>query len=140
MTKVNFVLLGLVFFCIRVSAVKPPEAVLKAFGEKYSTAEKIRWSKENTHEYEAEFMIKGVNYSANFSDTRLWLETESALTFDSLPEKVQKSFNDTHKNTVIKAISKIETSRGSIKYEIEVKKGGRTIELFYTLDGTATHE
>jgi hypothetical protein len=122
------------------SAIKPPEAMMKAFESKFAHIEKISWAKENVNEYEAEFTLNGLNYSANFSINGEWLETESPVSFDKLPQEVQKSFSTAHKVNEIKTVSKIETSQGSVKYEIEIKKVVGTSELFYTADGESVHE
>lgn len=117
---------------------KTPTAVTTAFNQKFSNATKVKWDKENAHEYEAGFEWKGAKYSANFSDTGEWLETESPITFNQLPEKVQTVFNGSHKGATVKAVAKIETSKGITKYEVEIKQGVKTVELFYTTDGTET--
>lgn len=115
-----------------------PDAVLKAFQQKFPKATKVKWDKENAHEYEASFEWKGEKLSTNFSDTGQWLETESPTTFNALPEKVQTAFNNSHKGLTVKAVAKIETSKGATKYEVEFKQGLKTAELFYNSDGTET--
>lgn len=65
-----------------------PDAIKKAFALKFPDAVEVKWDKENAHEYEASFDLKGQKYSANFSDLGKWLETESPLTIEQLPEKV----------------------------------------------------
>jgi hypothetical protein len=119
---------------------KTPNAVTTAFNQKFPNATNVKWDKENAHEYEASFEWNGEKYSANYSDTGVWLETESPSSFNQLPDKVQAAFNASHNGEIVKAVSKIETSRGEIKYEVEIMKGTKTIELFYLTDGTATKE
>lgn len=119
---------------------KTPTAVTTAFSQKFPNATKVKWDKENAHEYEASFEWKGINYSANFSDSGEWLETESPSSFNQLPEKVQAAFNASHKGATVKAAAKIETSKGATKYEVEIKQGIKTVELFYTADGTEIKE
>lgn len=115
-----------------------PDAVIKAFQQKFPKATNVKWDKENAHEYEASFEWKGEKLSANFSDTGEWLETESPTTFNALPEKVQTAFNTSHKGVTVKAVAKIETSKDATKYEVEFKQGLKTVELFYNSDGTET--
>jgi hypothetical protein len=140
MTRAILSLLFVVISSLWVSAIKPPEALMKAFEAKFAHAGKVCWAKENAHEYEAEFTLNVLNYSANFSIKGEWIETESPVSFYTLPEEVQKSFSTTYKVTDIKAVSKIDSSKGGIKYEIEIKKGAGTSELFYTADGATIHE
>lgn len=117
-----------------------PTVVSTAFNQKFPNATKVKWNKENTHEYEATFEWKGEKRSANFSASGEWLETESPIPFHLLPEKVQSAFNADHKGVKAKAVAKIETSKGITKFEIEFKQGLKTAELFYTDDGTAIKE
>ena len=119
---------------------KTPTAAVAAFNQKFPNATKVKWDKESAHNYEAEFEWKGVNYSANFSDTGEWLETESPIAFNQLPEKVQSAFNIAHKEATVKAVAKIETSKGITKFEVEFKQGVKTVELFYTADGKEIKE
>lgn len=119
---------------------KTPTNVTTAFNQKFPNATKVKWDKENAHEYEASFEWKGEKLSANFIDTGEWLETESPISFNQLPEKVQTEFNSARKGATIKAVAKIETSKGITKFEVEFKQGIKTIEVFYTVDGKAIKE
>jgi len=113
-----------------------PPAVEKAFGEKFPGATGVKWDKENAHEYEASFLWKGQRYSANFNESGEWLETESTVTFHSLPEKIKSAFNDGHKGATVKAAASIENSKNNLSYEVEYKEGVKTHEAFYSSDGT----
>lgn len=141
MKKIIFVAIALVCaYATSFAQGKTPTAVTTAFNQKFPNATKVKWDKENAHEYEASFEWKGEKLSANFSDTGEWLETESPITFNQLPEKVKTAFNDAHKGATIKAVAKIETSKGTTKFEVEFKQSVKTVELFYTTDGTEIKE
>lgn len=141
MKKIIFLAMTLIFVnAISFAQSKMPNAVKTAFDQKFKNATKVKWDKESLHEYEAEFQWQGLNYSANFSDTGKWLETESQSSFTQLPDKVQNAFNSSHKGAIVKAVAKIETSKGENKYEVEIKNGVSTIELFYTPDGKEVKE
>lgn len=107
---------------------KVPEAVSSSFAKKFPTATAVKWDKENAHEYEVGFTVKGEKHSANFSDKGEWLETESTITFATLPEAVKDAYNKVHKPIAVIATAKIETAKGERKYEVEFKKGKKTIE------------
>jgi uncharacterized membrane protein YkoI len=131
------------FLCMNsggYTQIKVPSAVKEAFNKKFTAAETVKWRKENSHEFEGEFRINGIKYSANFSDLGKWLETETTITFDQLPADVQNSFNEKHKRSKVVTAAKIETSAGLTKYEVEIKKGSKTKEFFYLSDGTMTNE
>ncbi len=129
--------------CINISViaqVKTNSAVNDAFNRKFPNAENVKWEKEDAHEYEAEFRIQEINYSASFSERGEWLETETSLTFSQLPVAVQNAFNEYHKGEKTVDAAKIETSDGKIKFEIEIRKGSETNELNYLSDGTEIND
>ena len=137
MKKIIFV--AVAFICAYATSFaqsKTPNAVTITFNQKFPNASNVKWDKENAHEYEASFVWKGEKHSANFNDTGEWLETESPITFNQLPEKVQAAFNASHKVTTIKAVAKIETSKGQTQYEVEIKQGLKTVEFFYDANGS----
>lgn len=136
MKKLIFTLAGIALLSVLAFAITPPEAVKKAFAEKFPNATGVKWDKENAHEYEASFSWDGGTYSANFSDRGEWLETEHTIAFNALPGNVQARFNTTHKGAKVKAAAIIETAKGETKYEIEVKKKLKTVEFFYNSEGT----
>jgi len=141
MKKIIFFAMALVCaYATSFAQSKTPMAVTTAFNQKFPNATKVKWDKENAHEYEASFDWKGEKLSANYSDKGEWLETESPISFNLLPEKVQATFNSAHKGATIKGVAKIETSKGITKFEVEFKQGVKTVELFYTADGTEVKE
>ncbi|MBP9790188.1 MAG: PepSY-like domain-containing protein [Bacteroidia bacterium] len=137
MKKIIFV--AVAFICAYATSFaqsKTPNAVTITFNQKFPNASNVKWDKENAYEYEASFVWKGEKHSANFNVTGEWLETESPITFNQLPEKVQTAFNASHKVTTIKAVAKIETSKGQTQYEVEIKQGLKTVEFFYEANGS----
>ncbi|MEH6408263.1 MAG: hypothetical protein V7767_13365, partial [Leeuwenhoekiella sp.] len=45
-----------------------PNAVNEAFAKKFPNAKSVKWDKETETEWEAEFKMDGMEYSANFTD------------------------------------------------------------------------
>ena len=125
--------LFLLFFFISFHKLVPPSVVLEAFKQKFPSATQIKWSKENTHEYEADFKMNNISYSANFNDKGLWLETESPIGLELLPEPVKKSINPKDK---VNHVYKIDRADGSINFEIEIRNGTKTVEKIFDQDGT----
>ena len=141
MKKIIFVAMVLLCaFAACFAQSKIPTAVTLAFNQKFPNATKVKWDKENAHNYEASFVQNGENYAANFSDTGEWLETETPTTFNQLPNQVQTAFNTSHKGVTPKAVSRIETSKQGTIYEVEMKGGSKTVEVFYKADGTEVKE
>ncbi len=140
MAKTILMSICILFFTGNLFAADPPAEVKKALEQKFPHALEVKWVKENTHEYEASFTWQGFSYSSNFSDLGTWLETECMIEFNQLPINVQRTFLASHQAAKIKAVAKIETSQGVLKYEIEMKKGFKTVELFYTETGMELKE
>lgn len=136
MKKYFFVALAIAYSSATLLAqTKTTKEVENAFTAKFPKATNVKWDKENAHEFEASFLENGMKHSANFSDKGTWLETESEITFDKLPMKIQTAFNASHKVAKIKAVAKIETSTKETNYEIEVKKSLKTVEYLYNSEG-----
>jgi hypothetical protein len=136
MNKIIFILISTISLSTALSAqTKAPAAVVAAFKTRFPAATAVKWGKENAHEYEADFTIDTVKYSANFSDKGAWLETERSIQLSDAPQKVQDAFNAAFHKRVL-AVAKIETAKGGVKYEIEVIKNTvQKTELFYSEDG-----
>ena len=135
-----FVVLVLCTYTIGFAQNNPLEKIKIEFNKKFPEATNVMWEKENAHNYEANFKLKNAEYSANFDDKGEWLETESPFTYDQLPEKIKTAFSASHKGATIKAVSKIETSKRGVLYEVEIKQGIKSSELFYTSEGLSTKE
>jgi hypothetical protein len=104
--------------------------ITAAFDKKFPAATKVRWGKENAHDFEAEFEMNGAKSSANFSEKGEWLETETEIPLSNTPEPVKTFFyTQLGKSSKIKHVYLIETIGGSRNYEIEYKSGIRTKEF-----------
>ena len=105
MRKIFFVaLVSLCTYATSFAQNNIPSAVITAFNQKFPNALKVKWDKENAHEFEAGFTWNGVKQSANYSDLGEWLETESPINFSQLPQKVKNAFGTKHENSKIKAV------------------------------------
>ena len=128
--------LALSFSC-SFAQTKVPAKVSEAFSAKFPDAKDVKWGKESTHEYEAEWKQNEMGISANFSETGEWLETETDIAESELPEAVLTAFHAKYgAETPIKEAAKIEKKGGKIGYEVEFKKGAKTAEVYFNADGT----
>ncbi len=129
--KSILIVIALILMSVGAYAQTIPAAVTQAFNSKFPSAANVKWDKENKNDYEASFDMNGITYSANFTATGDWLETETGTSFDQLPQTVQDAFRKGHKTNKVKAAAIIETSQGVTKYEVEYKNGKKTSEFLY---------
>lgn len=111
-----------------------PDVVKTAFAEKFSNAQNVKWDKENETEWEAEFKMENVEYSANFSKTGEWMETEYEVEKSALPPAILSLLENEYKEYEIKNIEYSEKPEGAF-YELELEKGEETIDLVFDNTG-----
>ncbi len=135
--KINIILeMSMMLLSFSAFAVKPPLSVKTAFNQKFPNVPKVNWGKEDSTEYEAEFLMNGIEMSVNFSSDGTWLETETEIPLEKLPANVLEAVKKQVKPNAIKEASKIESDKKGILFEVEVKIGLKTRELFFKEDGT----
>jgi uncharacterized membrane protein YkoI len=104
--------------------------------KKVPGATNIKWGKENAKEYEAEFKLGGKSASANFLTDGSWVETEMEINNTELPAAVAAAVQKKHPGAVLIKVYKIETAKGAITYEAEIKTGNKKQELILNADGS----
>lgn len=112
-----------------------PEKVKTAFSQKFPGASKVKWDKENDHEWEAEFKIEGENTSATFDNNGNWLETEMEIDIDKLPEAVISTLNNEFKEYRMENVEYIEKSEYK-GYEIKLEAHEADTEVVIDSNGT----
>ncbi|MEO7307633.1 MAG: PepSY-like domain-containing protein [Ferruginibacter sp.] len=117
-------------------AINVPKAVSDAFAKKFPGVSNIKWTKENAKEYEAEFILNGRSASANFLADGSWVETEAGINSTDLPAAVLAAVAAKHPGAKIFKAYKIETAKGVLTYEAEIKTGNKKQEMVLTADGT----
>lgn len=115
----------------------PPEAVKKAFEKKFPDVTKVKWGKENSKTWEAEFTVNSTKLSANFSSDGTWEETESEIPVTQLPSAVTASIEKQYPKWKISGAAKIEYSNRDIHYEADLISGRKKKEVVYKEDGSA---
>jgi uncharacterized membrane protein YkoI len=123
------ILTGLAF-AQKIQENSIPQTILSAVKKQYPQAEKIKWEKENEH-YEAEFKQNEQETSILLDSQGNILETETEITPDLLPPKVQEYVSKQYPNQKIKEASKITDAKGKISYEVEIKK----TDLYFDQEG-----
>ncbi len=133
-TKFSFLALVLVSTLSLYAQQKVPANVIAVFNSKFPNAQNVKWGKESKTEYEADFKINTQTMSANFSDQGAWLETESTITFDQIPEKVKQAFSTLHPGSSVKVVEKVESPEGT-KFELKIKEKNKSKEILYSEEG-----
>jgi flagellar motor switch/type III secretory pathway protein FliN len=113
---------------------KVPAGVSAAFSQKFPEASKVKWGKENATEWEAEFMLHGVEYSANFDESGAWMETEYKIGSSELPAAIQTTLDEQFGEYEIDLAEVTETAEGKL-FELGLKKGKEELEITMDNDG-----
>lgn len=116
--------------CAQESESKTPTAVEDAFKAKFPSAKSVKWAKENATEWEVEFKMNGVNYSANFSNEGTWKETEHAVKIGTLPEPIKTALSELFSGYKVEEAEMVETPDFS-GYEVEIEKGEQSLEVVF---------
>ena len=119
---------------------QPPAVVIDAFKTKFPSAEKVKWGMEDKTEWEAEFVLNGVDESSNFSADGKWLETETEITLSSFPKEVTDAIAKNYPGWKITETDKTETAAYGLIYEADIQYGNKKTEVAFKPDGTEIHE
>ncbi|MCB9233704.1 MAG: PepSY-like domain-containing protein [Bacteroidia bacterium] len=99
-----------------------PAQVQEAFNRKFPGAAQVEWGKESATEWEAEFILNGVNHSANFLQDGTWKETEHLISAAEITPALQSSLNSKFPDYSLLRGEIADTPKGS-KYELVLQKG-----------------
>jgi len=107
---------------------KAPQKVKEAFQKKFPTVSSVEWEKESETEWEAEFKMDKIKYSANFSENGTWIETEHEVRKKDIPKNVYNSLMIEFPGYEIEGVEISETKDGSF-YEFEIERKKKTMEV-----------
>jgi hypothetical protein len=137
--KNNFTVLA-VAIVMSISAscqgVKVPEAVKKAFAAKFPDATNVKWGKENSREYEAEFKFNNSSIAANFAADGSWVVTETTITAGDLPVAVTNAINTKYPGATFVLTEKVEKPGDKVYYEVIIKVNDKKKEVELNADGS----
>jgi uncharacterized membrane protein YkoI len=107
---------------------KVPQKVIDAFAKKFPATQKVKWEKESEKEWEAEFKMNKVEYSANFLEDGTWLETEHEISEKEVPQNVKSALLTAFPGYEIEEVEISETQMGMV-YEFDIEKGETEMEV-----------
>ena len=111
-----------------------PEAVQAAFAKQFPKAEGTTWELEDKTDYEAEFKLSGMKYSAKYDAKGTWSETEHKIKPEALPDAVKKAIAASYPEHKIKKAELAETPDGVV-FEVDLEKGESELEVVFSTEG-----
>lgn len=111
-----------------------PQEVKASFKDKFPDAKNVSWDNENSDEWEAEFKMNGVDYSANFSSEGEWMETETEIDKAELPSEVAQGLQSKYPGASIEKAEKAERKEGTL-YEIAIETDNGEMEVIFDSRG-----
>jgi len=111
-----------------------PSNVASAFSQKFQGASKVKWSKENDKEWEAEFKMDGKEFSANFDNSGAWTETEYEITAKEIPAAVKAALDKEFAGYKVAEPEVSETQEGKV-FEFALNKGKERLEAAIDITG-----
>ncbi|MFD0991193.1 PepSY-like domain-containing protein [Mariniflexile jejuense] len=138
MKNVTKLLVAFIVFCMLAFTCanqnNVPKIVKEAFAKKFPNVKEAHWDKESETEWEAEFKMNKVEYSANFSNEGVWLETEHEIKTKDLPKNIIDVLKSQFLEYDIEDVEISETSKG-VFYEFEIEKDETKMEVVLDMDG-----
>ncbi|MBA3681827.1 MAG: PepSY-like domain-containing protein [Bacteroidetes bacterium] len=139
MKKLIILVVSMILSASTMHAAEVPEAVKKAFTQKFPTVTNVKWEKENGTEYEASFVIDSKEMSALYTATGALKEIETEIPVADLPQAVVDSVNKKYPNAKIKEAARIDRSDNSVLFEAEIRVGGKKTDILFDGNGNAVN-
>ena len=127
-------LISLGSFSQKITPDKIPTPVKQAFTKMFPTATGMKYLMEKK-DYEVNFTDKGFEMSANFDAMGKWLETETEIKPEDLPEKVTASVAKNFAGYRIAEVGKVEKPGTGVVYEMDLKKDKEGFEVQFSPNG-----
>jgi hypothetical protein len=135
----NAILLLTLVLCVCTSLyaqkITVPQAAKDAFSDKFPKAEGVKWDRENTSGYEANFKLDGIDMSAVFLKDGTWKETETSIDIDQLPQPVLDAIKLNYSSGKLFGASKIVRVDDTTIYEADIKMKSKKKEVLFDEKG-----
>ena len=110
---------------------KIPSDVTDAFRKKFPNAEKVAW-KDKLSSFQASFIMDDDQYTASFSSSGDWEETDRKSSYDELPDDVKDGFEKSkYAEWKPGDVYVVEKRDEDISYRIFVKKSSLQKKYLY---------
>mgnify|MGYP000004888965 FL=1 len=115
--------------------ITAPDAISKAFKEKYPAATDVEWERKGNF-FVADCWMDGREMDVWFDTQAVWQLTEVNISWEGLPAAVQTAFNTgEYANWKREDIDMLQYPVEPVQYVIEVEKGNMEYQLFYDQSG-----
>jgi Putative beta-lactamase-inhibitor-like, PepSY-like len=119
----------------------PPDAVWQAFREKFPTVERPEWKLKSDKNYEAEFTLGETEIAAKFDQAGKWLETESSISPDQVPQAVRDSAAKQFSGYNFVETQSIERPKDQgLSYELHLDNGQEIVKVQFSSDGAVLNQ
>jgi len=118
-----------------------PQAVKKAFVEKYPEVTSVEWFKNNDTVIGAKFSFNKKKTSAEYTTSGVFLSSSSEMTPKELPGMVSNYIRGNHRDDIVNLAMMNEKSDGKISYYVEIRKPGvaqAITKLYFDFYGNLT--
>lgn len=110
--------------------------VENTFKTMYSDATRVEWEKKSEY-WIADFWQNNKEMEAWFYPSGIWYRTETDIHFEELPEVVRTTFSTSEYQTWhVEDVDKFDHKDQGVFYVLDVEKGEREYDLYYSPDGT----
>jgi hypothetical protein len=116
-----------------------PAEVTKAFSQKFPKATEVKWCKECSKEWEAEFKMDGKEFSANFDNLGKWMETEREICPSTLPKAIKKTIMQDFLGYKVVEAEATVSAKGKA-YEVEFANCKQGISATFDNNGKVLHK
>lgn len=117
-----------------VKEAEVPTKVKESFAKKYPTSKVEFWEKEG-EDYEAEFDLNKIESSAVFTANGTFKELEQEIKITELPKSATGYCSKNYVDHKIAEAAKITLANGTIKFEVELKKGKEHFDVLFDENG-----
>ena len=115
--------------------VEIPAAAKSAFAAKYPKAEKVNWGIEKPGEFEAEFILNGVESAAIYDSKGQFLEFEVGIKESELPQAAKAAIAKDFAGYKLDEVEKATDAKGVVSYEMEASKGKENYDISFDING-----
>jgi hypothetical protein len=113
-----------------------PAAITASFAAKYPDAAEVKWKKNKSGKYEADFKQSGKKAEAKFAPDGAWDSTDKRMDASDLPEAASSYLKKNYASHKVDQIKWKEDKDASKNvYEVQLKKDKAETELVFSADG-----